>query len=91
MKRSSIWKLVGLAGLAGLAATGVVVARSERQRRSYTPEEVRARLHDRLASMEGASATAIGPGPTQLEHPFGLAGRFNAWHSRRAERRSHRV
>ena len=52
MKRPSIWKLVGLAGLAGVAATGVAVARSERQRRSYTPEEVRARLHDRVANME---------------------------------------
>ncbi len=53
MKRTSMWKLVGLAGLAGVAATGVAVARAERQRRSYTPEQVRVRLHDRLASMEG--------------------------------------
>ena len=45
-----MWKLVGLAGLAGVAATGVAAARSERQRRAYTPEEVRARLQDRLAS-----------------------------------------
>ncbi|HEX6392808.1 MAG TPA: hypothetical protein VFZ97_05165 [Acidimicrobiales bacterium] len=51
-RRRSIWKFVGLAGLAGVAATGVVVARSERQRRSYTPEEVRARLHHRLESVE---------------------------------------
>ena len=41
MKRSSIWKFAGLAGLAGVAATGVAVARSERQRRSYSPDEVR--------------------------------------------------
>ena len=39
---------MGLAGLAGVAATGVVVARSERKRRAYTPEEIRARLHSRL-------------------------------------------
>jgi hypothetical protein len=43
------WKVVGLAGLAGVAATGVVVARAERRRRAYTPDEVRDRLHRRLA------------------------------------------
>jgi hypothetical protein len=42
------WKLLGLAGVVGVAATGVVVARSERERRAYTPEEIRARLHARL-------------------------------------------
>lgn len=41
------WKIVGLAGLAGVAATGVAVARAERKRRAYTPDEVRARLHAR--------------------------------------------
>ena len=40
---------MGLAGLAGVAATGVVVARSERKRRAYTPDEVRSRLHQRVA------------------------------------------
>jgi hypothetical protein len=43
------WKVAGLAGLAGVAATGVVIARGERRRRAYTPEEVRDRLHARLA------------------------------------------
>jgi hypothetical protein len=43
------WKLVGLAGLAGVAATGVVLARAERQRRAYTPDEIRSRLHERAA------------------------------------------
>jgi hypothetical protein len=42
------WKLLGVAALAGVAATGVVVVRSERKRRSYTPEEIRQRLHERL-------------------------------------------
>jgi hypothetical protein len=51
MKKRSIWKLVGLAGIAGVAATGVVVARAERQRRSYTPEEVRARLQQRVSDL----------------------------------------
>jgi hypothetical protein len=43
------WKVVGLAGLAGVAATGVVVARAERKRRAYSPDEVRDRLHQRVA------------------------------------------
>ncbi len=42
------WKWVGLAGAAGVAATGVVAARAERQRRAYTPEQVRQRLHERV-------------------------------------------
>ena len=48
------WKLLGLAGLAGVAATGAVLARNERQRRAYTPEDVRARLHARAASLTEA-------------------------------------
>ena len=44
------WKVLGLAGLAGVAATGVVIARAERRRRAYTPEEIRARLLDRHAA-----------------------------------------
>ena len=43
------WKVAGLAGLAGVAATGIVLARAERERRAYTPEEIRARLHTRVA------------------------------------------
>jgi hypothetical protein len=46
------WKVAGLAGLAGVAATGIVVARSERQRRAYTPEQIRERLHARVAESE---------------------------------------
>jgi hypothetical protein len=49
------WKALGLAGVAGVAATGVIVARNERRRRAYTPDEVRSRLHERLASTEPAS------------------------------------
>jgi hypothetical protein len=43
------WKVVGLAGLAGVAATGIVIARAERERRSYSPAEIRDRLHARVA------------------------------------------
>jgi hypothetical protein len=43
------WKVAGLAAFVGVAATGVVIARAERRRRAYTPEEIRERLHTRLA------------------------------------------
>jgi hypothetical protein len=46
------WKVLGVASLVGVAATGVVIARSERRRRAYTPDEVRSRLHARLAEAE---------------------------------------
>jgi hypothetical protein len=49
------WKIVGLAGFVGVAATGVVIARAERRRRAYTPDEIRERLHARVAE---ASAQA---------------------------------
>jgi len=46
------WKWLGIAGLVGVAATGAAVARQERQRRAYTPDEIRDRLHRRLAEAE---------------------------------------
>ena len=61
------WKLLGLAGLAGVAATGAVLARNERQRRAYTPEDVRTRLH---ARHEEAAAEPEEPLGTVTElHP----------------------
>ena len=45
----TIWKLLGLAGIIGVAAGGVLVARDQRRRRAYTPDEIRARLQQRLA------------------------------------------
>ena len=51
MRRPS-WKLLGLAGLAGVAATGVVVARRRRAHHEYSPDELRERLHARLADVE---------------------------------------
>lgn len=45
------WKVIGLAGVVGIAATGVVVARAERRRRAYTPDEIRSRLHERVADV----------------------------------------
>jgi hypothetical protein len=53
------WKLVGLAGLAGVAATGLVVARRRRAQRELEPDELRDRLHRRLAEAgEGRDAPA---------------------------------
>ena len=55
MRKHSVWKIVGLAGLAGVAATGVAVVRSERRRRAYTPDDVRIRLHQRVAAIADAA------------------------------------
>jgi hypothetical protein len=46
------WKVLGLAGAAGVAATGVVIVRAERKRRSYTPDQIRDRLHERVAELD---------------------------------------
>ncbi|RKR86944.1 hypothetical protein BDK92_1216 [Micromonospora pisi] len=53
------WKIVGLASVVGVAATGVVIARAERRRRAYTPDQIRTRLRDRHAE-----ATVLGQRPT---------------------------
>jgi hypothetical protein len=60
------WKILGLAGFAGVAATGVVIARAERARRAYTPDEIRDQLHARLA-VAGAGAGADGTTGTGAE------------------------
>jgi hypothetical protein len=49
------WKVLGVAGLVGVAATGAAVARAERRRRAYTPDEVRDRLRARLDEADGAA------------------------------------
>ena len=54
------WKLVGLAGVAGVAATGVVVARKRRAHVDLGPDELRARLHRRLAEV---------PRPSDADEP----------------------
>ncbi len=64
-----LWKLLGVAGLAGVAAGGVVLARNERQRRSYTPDDVRARLHERHAAL------GVAPEPPQPTAQELIAGR----------------
>ena len=77
MKKHSLWKIVGLAGLAGVAATGVAVVRSERRRRAYTPDDVRTRLHQRVATIaEAAPVPSLPAAPpehfTRVRH---LAGK----------------
>jgi hypothetical protein len=52
------WKILGLAGVAGVAATGAVVARQRREQHEYSPEELRAKLHERLGD-----AAPNGDGP----------------------------
>jgi hypothetical protein len=52
------WKLVGLAGLAGVATTGAVVARRRRARPDLEPDEIRERLHQRLAEVRATPAPA---------------------------------
>ncbi|HEX5293798.1 MAG TPA: hypothetical protein VFX25_33405 [Streptosporangiaceae bacterium] len=55
-------KVLGLAGFAGVAATGVVIVRAERRRRAYTSDEIRERLHARLAESPPAPGPAA-PAP----------------------------
>lgn len=52
MNRNRWWKVLGVAGAAGVVATGVLVARDERARRAYSPDEVRDRLRERTAQAE---------------------------------------
>jgi hypothetical protein len=59
------WKLLGLAGVAGVAATGVLVARQRRGHRDYAPQELRERLHARLADVAPGEGQAPGGGSTQ--------------------------
>ena len=47
-RKINLLKWLGVAGLFGVAATGVIVARDQRQRAALTPDEVRERLHARL-------------------------------------------
>jgi hypothetical protein len=51
----SVWKWLGLAGVAGVVAGGALVVRDQRKRQAYTADEVRARLHQRLAESDAES------------------------------------
>ncbi|GAB45650.1 hypothetical protein GOTRE_128_00240 [Gordonia terrae NBRC 100016] len=54
----NLWKWLGLAGAVGVATGGVMVARDQRQRKSYSADDVRARLHQRLDETENAGGEA---------------------------------
>jgi len=75
------WKWVGLASVVGVVATGAVVARSERQRHAYTPDEVRAKLHARLDERPPEPVAPATPRKRRL------AARFTLKHSKPATRR----
>ncbi|HEY0225236.1 MAG TPA: hypothetical protein VGC05_02340 [Mycobacterium sp.] len=53
----SICKWVGLAGVAGVVAGGALVVRDQRKRQAYTPDQIRARLHQRLAESDSSSGS----------------------------------
>ena len=59
------WKLLGVAGLAGVVGTGAVVARNRRAHRDYEPDELRARLHERLAETPQDAVPAEPAPPSQ--------------------------
>jgi hypothetical protein len=50
------WKFLGVAGLAGVAASGAVVARRRRTQQEYEPDDLRAKLHERLAEARATAA-----------------------------------
>jgi hypothetical protein len=50
-----VWKVIGLAGVAGVAAGSVAVAREQRKRNSYTPDEIRSKLRERVDGSSGSA------------------------------------
>ena len=63
---SKVWKVLGVAGLTGVAATGVIIARNQRARAQLTPEQVRARLRERV---EAAERDGQDPGSSPVGGP----------------------
>ena len=67
------WKLLGIAGVAGVTATGVAVARRRRAHQDYQPDELRAKLHARLAEVprpeHAGTPAAPGAEPPPAEPP----------------------
>jgi hypothetical protein len=62
-------KVLGLAGILGVTATGVMIVRHERARRAYTADEIRDRLHARLAESDATTPDdaqeTTGPTPSR--------------------------
>ena len=55
------WKYIGLAGAAGVAATGVAVARRRRSQVELDADELRERLHERLAGAASGNGVGVTP------------------------------
>ena len=67
------WKWIGLAGLAGVATTATVIA--VRKRRSWTehePAELRALLHERLATSVSAPPGDSEAGATSIQNGYDI-------------------
>jgi hypothetical protein len=70
-----LWKALGVAGLAGVTATGIIIARDQRQRAQLSPEEVRERLRRRVAEVEAGTGADPGPRPDpRPDDPGGQPG-----------------
>jgi len=76
------WKFFGLAGLAGVAATGVVIIRAGRRRQALSPDEVRARLHQRYEAVKRRAAM---PASCPVANPV-PAGPRRFWQELRRKR-----
>ncbi|WP_247666314.1 hypothetical protein [Nocardiopsis sp. SBT366] len=72
------WKALGVAAFVGVAATGVAIARAERERRAYTPEQVRDRLHARVAEVDRAAQRPVGEPEHEAAAPSGPLGALRA-------------
>ncbi|PWV46719.1 hypothetical protein BDW27_11328 [Nocardiopsis sp. L17-MgMaSL7] len=72
------WKALGVAAFVGVAATGVAIARAERERRAYTPEQVRDRLHARVAEVDRAAQRPVGEPEHGAVAPSGPVGALRA-------------
>jgi hypothetical protein len=81
----NLWKVLGLAGIAGVAAAGVIIAREQRQRTQLTPEEIRARLRERLEE-----APVVLKCSTVPDDPVSATTRWR-WLPRRRRRRASTV
>ena len=57
------YKVLGVAAFAGVAATGAVIIRDQRRRSAYTPDEIRERLHARLAETPATRQPPPGSNP----------------------------
>ncbi len=71
MANANRWlKVLGVASVVGVVATGALIARDERERRSYTADEVRDRLRARLTDEAGDDSGEDGAAG-QRRRPFG--------------------